>query len=390
MKILIVDDDRSRSNSLSEYLISQNIISPEGIHKSTCFDDAVEKLSLFHYDVLILDVVLPKRDNESADSKWAFSLLNKINRSKRIWRPSKIIGITGYLEDLGRFRSRFEEFCLAVIEANRKTPGWKKRLAEYIGYDYRAQADKRLAKNNLNVITIHGIRTFGHWQNRLCKIANENLADLPFHSFRYGYLSFLALFSRKAHDKYIKDLREKLISIFSQNPSSKFILFAHSYGTFLILETLRQLDGENISVPIKDLVLAGSVLKSSTDLTFLTKKGVRVINDCAHSDYVLWASEAFVPGLGMAGKSGFYGFENALLINRFILGGHSQYFEGDDFMKTQWLPIIAGSEDVKAFDMRASSILHNDLLEELVVTIGKVKEQIATKLRGIKYLIGGA
>lgn len=384
MKVLIVDDDKARTASLTNFLIGQQVVSPDEIYASSNVDDAVVKLKNFHFDVMILDVVIPKRDLEKADSKYAFSLLYKINRSREIKKPSKIIGITGYLEDLGNFREKFEEYCLVVIEANRTSAGWRAKIAQYIDYDYLAQAHREISNAEVNVITIHGIRTFGEWQNRLRNLAHTNLAAIPFHSYRYGYTSFLALFHKRSHEKHMGRLRSKLRGIVASCPNVNFVFFAHSFGTFLLVETLRLMLKEGEQIPVKTVVLSGSVLKCDYDLSFLSNSGIRVINDCAHSDYVLWLSEAFVPGLGMAGKLGFYGFENSLLVNRFFLGGHSSYFDGDDFLRRQWLPIIGGVGDVKSIDHRTSSALINDFLEELIVGCGRIKDQVVNLIKGLR------
>jgi CheY-like chemotaxis protein len=383
MKILIVDDDATRSQSLGNFLVDENGLSPEDVRFSSNMDDAVNNLTRFHFDVAILDVVIPKRDGETPDSKWAFALLRKINRSSSIRKPGKIIGITGYLEDLGRFKARFEEYCLVVIEANRNTAGWRKKIAQYVGYDFLAQAHRELSNRDLNIITIHGIRTFGHWQNRLRDLVHLHLAELPFYGYRYGYMSFLALFSRAAHNKYIDIFRGRLLSIIEANPEATFTCFAHSFGTFLLIETLKRMAQNNEPLPFNTIVLCGSVLKSRYDLSFLRDHGIRTINDCAHSDYVLWLSEAFVPGLGMAGKVGFYGFEDSLSANRFFLGGHSSYFKGDDFMKNNWLPVIACVDDIKCVDLRTSTAFKNDLVEQFVISLGNTKDRLASKFRAL-------
>jgi len=376
MKILIVDDDKARTASLINFLVSKNVVSVDEIYSSTAMDDAVMKLKNFHFDVVILDVVIPKRDLEKADSKWAFSLLYKISRSRDIKKPSKIIGITGYLEDLGNFREKFEEYCLVVIEANRATSGWRGKIAQYIGYDYLAQVHREISNEPVNVVTIHGIRTFGEWQNRLRDVTHANLAAIQFHGYRYGYTSFLSLFFKRSHEKHVGRLKLRLQTVIKANVDVNFVFFAHSFGTFLLIETLRRMWVEGDQIPIKTVVLSGSVLKCDSDLSFLLDNGVRVINDCAHSDYALWLSEAVVPGLGMAGKVGLYGFENRLLVNRFFLGGHSRYFDGNEFFLKHWLPIIGGVADIRSVDHRSSSALINDFLEEIVVSCGRGKDKL--------------
>ena len=388
MKILIVDDDTFRTSSLQQFFISEKILSEEEIYIATNSQDAEDLLARFYFDVLVLDVVLPLNSiDKKPTSKNGIGILNSITRSNTsIRKPGKIIGITAHIADLGRFKKRFEDYCLIVIEANRLTVGWKTKLADYVRYDGAARAHGFLETEMLNIVTIHGIRTFGQWQLRLQRLVSAKVMELPFHTYKYGYFSFLAIFSRSRHSSEIRKLSGRLSEIFASNKGSSFILFSHSFGTYLIVEALRDITRLGGELPIRALVLSASVLPSSTDFTFLFERNIRIINECADSDYVLWISEALVPQLGMAGKTGLYGFENSLLTNRYFRGGHSSYFEGDDFMKDFWLPLLE-SADVAKFDTRESSALENDVFERLVITIGSIKALVVNAFRRAKNVL---
>lgn len=384
MKILIVDDDVHRKNSLREYLIDSNLVDDNQIYLAGNCVSAEDLLSRFHFDLMVLDVVLPKDSNTTkVDSKNSINLINKIARTNTLKKPPKIIGITAHLEDLGRFRKSFERDCLFVVEANRKSVGWRKKIAEYAGYDELARMGKNVHSEKLNVITIHGIRTFGEWQNRLESIINKNIMEVPFHSYKYGHFSFLALFSRHRHAQEMKTLSIKLISIFELNRGGRFVAFSHSFGTYLLLEVLNNLIESGHSIPISTVVLSGSVLPNDYDLSFLTSRGIRVINECATSDYVLWLSEAFVPGLGMAGKTGIYGFENQFFINRYFSGGHSSYFDGDGFMVKNWLPILDSSQHPAKAEVPITTAVEHDFLERVVATTGALKRRIQRRFRAV-------
>jgi hypothetical protein len=49
------------------------------------------------------------------------------------------------------------------------------------------------------IITVHGIRTFGQWQERLERLVTEstNLDDVEFINYKYGYFSVLAFIIRR-------------------------------------------------------------------------------------------------------------------------------------------------------------------------------------------------
>jgi len=388
LKILIVDDDRFRQASLKNFLLTEGILGQHDLYHAENTLDATDLLQRFYFDVMVLDVVLPKDSDKRSvpDSKNALSLLATLMRTSTLKKPSKIIGITSHLSDLGRFQESFRKHCIVIIEANRKSVGWKSHVAEYIGYEHDSKRQKTVHELALHVITVHGIRTFGQWQNRFKNIVNSAL-PVQFHSYKYGYRSVLALFSRSRHAAAVNALASRFQQIFNENPDCRFAVFSHSFGTYLTIEALRLLLMHSQKLPISTVVLSGSVLENTVDLSFLFDKKIRVINDCANGDYVLWLSEAFVPFLGMAGKTGIFGMENAYLTNRHFPGGHSSYFDGDDFMIRNWLPLINVAEEVKVIDTREDSALEQDFLESIIIFFGSSKRWFVGSFLLLKTLI---
>jgi hypothetical protein len=121
------------------------------------------------------------------------------------------------------------------------------------------------------------------------------------------------------------------------------------------------------------MVLSGSVLPETYSWVFLAKFGIKVVNDCADRDYVLWLSKAFVVGVGMAGKAGFHCIEGGGVLNRFIVGGHSAYFEGDKHMATYWVPLVSDLNSAPVFDNRVSSFWLDGVIERVVDLLGFIK-----------------
>ena len=129
-----------------------------------------------------------------------------------------------------------------------------------------------------------------------------------------------------------------------------------------LAEKLRMMEPVN-SPRIKAVVLAGSVLRRDFPWVDI-KKNLNlplVVNDCGIKDFPLILSEIFAPGLGMAGKKGFYTFENGVVTNRFFNGGHSFFEKKTDFYTEYWLPIIRGDEPVPSPKIRISK--YHDFLE---------------------------
>ncbi|KAA0975697.1 alpha/beta hydrolase [Pseudomonas sp. ANT_H12B] len=369
MKILLVDDDAVRSQRLTEWLCELGFVEEDVVSVSSV-NDARVKMTDSYFDVLLLDVVLPRRQHDQPMWKNGIWLLNYINSSARVRKPEKIIGITAYIDDISSFKAEFEKLCLVVIEVQTGYTDWQEKLSHAINYTRSSKYARGSEGVNVFAITVHGIRTFGHWQSRLKALTQANAGFIEFQSYKYGYFPVFFFMVPFFQRREVFRLKEKLKVLFSESGEKKLVIFSHSFGTYLAAHALRELSKESNLPVIDKLVLSGSVLKSNFDWGFIKAfPGMKVINDCGTHDYVLWLSEAFIPKTGMAGKTGFYGFHTDRFINRFFKGGHDLYFRGDDFMESNWLPLF--SEDpVKSHDERGESNIVHMFFEKTFAFVG--------------------
>ncbi|PVX36281.1 response regulator [Janthinobacterium sp. 78] len=374
MKILITDDDPKRRQSIFDHFIEKGISIASDIYQADCTDQAKNLLENFIFDVLILDIVLPKRSNENPQYHHGLALLGQITRSNHLNKPDRIIGITAHLEDIKSYQDEFSKFCLIVIEANKSSIGWKTKVSNALTYVSESKTTRHIKSVSLNAITVHGIRTFGSWQNRLKILTHSNLCVIPFHNYSYGYFSAFSFLIPMLRMREIDKLERHFLNLFQTNKNCEFIIFCHSFGTYLVANSLRRIIKEN-KIPIKTIVMCGSVLKRDFDWKIFRDNEIKIINDCADKDYVLWLSEGLILGTGMAGKTGFHGFQDSFFTNRFFNGGHSSYFS-DHFMKKYWLPLFFTSQEVACSQERESSVIKHEILEKVVLLFGKIKPLI--------------
>jgi CheY-like chemotaxis protein len=377
MKILILDDDEGRSNTLRDHIVRENVCDIRSILLSADTSQARQEVTKQYFDVVVMDVVLPKRGSERASAENGLEFLRTLSRGGKYIKPGRIIGITGYLDDISRFREKFEESCNTVIEARSGDASWRDRIVAALRYTSEAKFAKSVVESKMHAITIHGIQTFGGWQNRLQSLTDELVPGVPFHSYTYGFFSILAFFIPYVRNREVKILAKKLKALFEKNSEdSKFVIFSHSFGTYLMTKALLLLVDEGAPIPVRTLVLSGSVLPERFSMHRLRERGILVVNDCGDHDYVLYLSKAVVPGTGMAGKSGLYGFQDTTGLNRFFVGGHSHYFHGDDFMRKYWVPLLGGVTSPEAVDFRSISFIRHSVLDKLVVSCGFIKHYL--------------
>lgn len=210
------------------------------------------------------------------------------------------------------------------------------------------------------IITVHGIRTFGQWQERLEGLVRKREPEAIFEHYHYGYFSVISFIIPMFRWLATLTFRKQLLKLVDMYPDAEVTIVSHSFGTHLVGWGLLGIDPKK-RPRIKNVILAGSVLKSGFPWgTLLDSKAVdRVINDCGIDDEILILSQFCVLFTGMAGRLGFTGMTGTRFSNRYFSGGHSHYFGrdgkyADEFMERYWVPLIAGGGGIEQIDERQS------------------------------------
>lgn len=229
------------------------------------------------------------------------------------------------------------------------------------------------------VITVHGIRTFGQWQERLAAMLEQNATqEISVENYHYGYFSVIAFLIPIFRWLATRRFRQELQRIVRQFPEHRISIVAHSFGTHLVGWGLMGIPRPK-RPHIENVILAGSVLRSGFPWGELLDDGSvrRVINECGTNDNVLILSQVIVLMTGMAGRLGFTGMTSERLMNRFFGGGHSHYFlkagkPDDQFMAQHWIPLLALDETPQLIDERAMK----GPLQGVVVTLLQISDPI--------------
>src|SRR5690242_9522734 len=152
------------------------------------------------------------------------------------------------------------------------------------------------------VISVHGIRTFGNWQERLEELLFAGATDreLRVINYKIGYFSILAFLFPLLRWLVVRQFRNFYVGVASGQQWDRIDLVGHSFGTHIIAWALYGIDSA-ARPDVNTIVLAGSVLKSGFAWQQLIGHGVaRVVNDCGTKDGILILNQIFVLGTGMA------------------------------------------------------------------------------------------
>ena len=240
------------------------------------------------------------------------------------------------------------------------------------------------------IVSVHGIRTYGHWQDRLKDLLRSKEDSIVYHTYTYGYFPIFAFLIPPLRWLVVRRFRESLLRIAHKHKDARIDLVGHSFGTHIIAWGLLN-TRPYLRPKVNTVILAGSVLRPSFPWQALLDVGDvgRVINDCGINDNVLWLNQLTVLFTGMAGRVGFAGLTGDQMLNRFFDGGHSLYFvdrsgkQSNEFMQRFWAPLILGDEAPERVDERGVP----SALKGFAQTIIQNSEPIKVTIYALLFLI---
>lgn len=344
ISVLIVEDNIDKL-----YLIKRTLcdcgIYEDNILSANCVVDAVKLLASNYFDLMVLDLSLPiKYNSKNPRVDAGVSILRKLE-SNELNVPTAVVGLTSYSELQDKFNDSFKALDFNIYDIC-ASDNWMQALRNKITWLDRSKYKHSINPAKKVIVTIHGINTAGEWQGKLSSFLNGK-DEFVCKNYKYINKSPLLLFIPFIRKKLISNFLSDYEVLIREFPSSEFYFFAHSFGTYILAESLTKLDSVNVP-RIRVIALAGSVLNRDFRWSLIKRKfNIDFIyNDCGVKDFPLIMSYLFVPGLGMAGRTGFYGFENDVIVNRFFDGGHSFFEESESFYTNNWLPLLESNKKI--------------------------------------------
>ena len=254
---------------------------------------------------------------------------------------------------------------------------WLRSLLHQV--DSLAAAKQKLLQlsRNRTLITVHGIRTTGRWQQLLTERVAHYSRDCRTVELKYGFFDVVSFlipwFRQRAVVRIASQLRKELTKAIGTD----VYLIAHSFGTLIASAALTQDAKDSVVQPeLKMVIFAASPLKHDTNIDHIISSASVIINDCGINDFVLVLSRILALGLGDAGRVGFNQPNTDNFFNRYFSGGHSLYFKKNKsekyFFEKHWLGPVVLDEPPRRVDLRRHYI-GQDLAHFLLVSISLMK-----------------
>src|SRR2546421_6391574 len=89
------------------------------------------------------------------------------------------------------------------------------------------------------LVTVHGIRTFGMWQERLNGLVRDANRDIDVATYNYGYFSSIAFAIPVIRYLAVYRFRKHLKNLLHAHGNPAVSIVAHSFGTHIVAHALR-------------------------------------------------------------------------------------------------------------------------------------------------------
>lgn len=134
MKVLIVDDDVSKATSISKVLLAAGVPSIDDIVHVTNAHDASTQLRRVQFDLLILDLMIPKSRLAEPEIDGGQMLLRDIMARQSYLRPRYIVGLTSYDNARDHSEADFNNGLWSILKYSTSSPEWIEQLTTKVRY----------------------------------------------------------------------------------------------------------------------------------------------------------------------------------------------------------------------------------------------------------------
>lgn len=133
MKILVADDQARRYGRLIESLANIGVERGD-IEIVPSANDARSCLEVTHFDLLILDILLPLWPEGDPDIRHSLDLLLELHEGDNLKRPGRILGITSDKSVANAVEEKFDEWTWTILQFSESNDGWVHKAVNCVRY----------------------------------------------------------------------------------------------------------------------------------------------------------------------------------------------------------------------------------------------------------------
>lgn len=130
--VLIVEDDVAKLGELHNSVIAAGVPESRIRHALTVFD-AINTLKAQRFDVMLLDINLPRRLGEHVTRGAGVEVLKRITRDG-LHRPNYIIGVTAFADAFEEFEDQFTQQLWSLVLYSANSDYWRSQIVSHLEY----------------------------------------------------------------------------------------------------------------------------------------------------------------------------------------------------------------------------------------------------------------
>lgn len=140
LSILIIDDTPAKVEILKNFIFTKfHEIHEANIDVAGTTMEGLNAICRKQYDLVLLDLFIPKRQGEHESPQNAVELLDEINTLDAVKVPAHILGITRMTEIPPEFQETFSNELWALLKYGEDSRAWEERLERKIAYLIRTK-----------------------------------------------------------------------------------------------------------------------------------------------------------------------------------------------------------------------------------------------------------
>ena len=155
-KILIIDDKPSKYSALLTK-IDRPTIAEQDVVVVTCIRDGLGELQRHHFDVLILDMLLPVAPWGEEVEDGGVQVLKHLDEDPDLKLPKYIIGITASVDSIDAVEEVFQSKPWILLKTSNGAP-WEERLLSLIRHAIDSEAAQDSVRYQTDVCLITALR----------------------------------------------------------------------------------------------------------------------------------------------------------------------------------------------------------------------------------------
>lgn len=167
MRVLLVEDDAVKFGRILEVVLGCGV-DRSAVRHVVNASDAVAALIEESFDLLILDVNIPRRLGEGTTRGGGLLVLEEIEDDASLHRPHYIVGVSAYADAIAEFGERFGDQLWSVIHYREDVNQWARQLQELIRHTTAAGASRRFSDG----------KTYGYDLAIVCAVPDVEMAAI--------------------------------------------------------------------------------------------------------------------------------------------------------------------------------------------------------------------